>query len=63
MSGRQTGQHSAAQNPSMDTYTLTLDDLVAFAQEGWHYPLADDQKTRDEIRRWLTERGITEREA
>jgi hypothetical protein len=34
---------------SEKTYTLTLDQLVRFAQEGWQFPLPDTQETRDEI--------------
>jgi hypothetical protein len=35
------------------TWTVTLDDMVAFAQEGWYYPLANDDATREQIRAWL----------
>lgn len=41
-------------------YLLSLDDLVAFAQEGWHYPLADDEHTRAAIEGWLETNEIEE---
>lgn len=34
-------------------WTLTLEQAVRFAQEGWHYPLEDDEETRTVIRLWL----------
>jgi hypothetical protein len=37
-------------------HVLTTDDLVAFAQLGWHYPLEDDEDTRREIAEWLEAR-------
>lgn len=42
----------------MTSYLVTLDDLVAFAQEGWQYPLADDEDTRAQIGAWLADRGV-----
>lgn len=39
----------------MKIWPLTLDHAVAFAQEGWHYPLPDDADTRARIREWLVE--------
>lgn len=43
--------------PADELYELSLGDLVSFAQEGWHYPLEDDEETRTEIRTWLRERA------
>jgi hypothetical protein len=43
--------------PGPERFALTMDDLVLFAQEGWHYPLADDEQTRGQIRAWLTTRA------
>lgn len=31
------------------TFTLSLDDLVIFAQQGWQYPLEDTPETRAQI--------------
>lgn len=40
-------------------WLLTEDQLLLFAQLGWEYPLEDDPDTRQEIRTWLTDNGIT----
>jgi len=43
-----------------ERYTVTLDQLVQFAQEGWHYPLKDDSDTKKQIKDWLSEHSILE---
>lgn len=42
----------------VESVTATLADLVAFVQEGWHYPLPDDADTRDEISKWWADRFL-----
>lgn len=44
-----------------DVFELTLDNLAAFAQEGWQYPLTDNEATRRAILAWLDERGLLDR--